>query len=136
MSMKLDMSKYSKNMNALLKNQPEAAIRILTKTGDAVIRDANKEEPRTPKDKGFLRSKTLVIMVGRNSAAVFFTQPQAHRWHEAIGNIDPVTGGKITWTDAGSGPKFLESKIVRFRSKYLELMARLEKNEIKNVISS
>ncbi len=92
--------------------------------------DANEKEPQTPHLEGNLRSNVEIKVVNDESGRLKFKEPYAERWEKAKGNIDPITGAKITWSEEGVGPEYAESKMAANGEKYAEIMAEELKKEI------
>ena len=60
------------------------------------------------------------LLQQRLVAKIIFRMPYAAKWHEAVGK-------KINWSEAGVGPKYLESKLSMFRRKYWGMVAEAVK---------
>lgn len=90
------------------------------------LRDAKTEEPFVPRDIGNLEGsatvdeKWAVIKGHRIEIHGGFNCEYAAKWHE----LDPSKAAKINWTKPGSGPKFLQAKLIRNRNRYIEIIAR------------
>ncbi|GAH48533.1 unnamed protein product, partial [marine sediment metagenome] len=88
---------------------PEASARAVFQTGAMIIRDAILEEPRAPWKSGHLWREQKIeqpkIEHGEISVEVGFDTEYAARLHEAPDNWD--------WTLPGSGPKYLEAKLIK-----------------------
>ena len=125
MSFKLDAGDFLKKTGDLLQKLPPMGDRALLKLGDKVRRDANNIEPRTPHLEGQLRSVVVIEILEQGIAVVWFQMPYAAKWHEAT-NPEP------NWSEAGVGPKYLESKLVRFKDDYAKFLATLTQAELKN----
>lgn len=125
MSFKLNASEYLKNTGKLLENLPDMGNRCLLKLGDKVHRDANNIEPRTPHLEGNLRSVVVIEITENGTVIIWFQMPYAARWHEAT---DP----EPNWSEQGVGPKYLESKLVRFKDDYGRFLTTLWQEELKN----
>ena len=103
------------------KTIPEASARAVFQTGAMVIRDAILEEPRTPHSKGggtLWRSQKIEqpkIEHGEISVELGFDVEYAARLHEAPDNWH--------WTLPGSGPKYLEAKLIKNKEKYMASVA-------------
>ena len=112
----------------------------LRAAGDKFLEDAKNIEPRPPHDQGTLvrsarmdtdglnQGLEMSVAVGLGGAS--FNVPYAHRWHEAEDNIDPVTGNKVTFHEAGTGPKYLESKVIANANQYMQVAADVIKQNI------
>ena len=96
-----------------------------------IIRDAIVEEPTVPKSKGITKGGTRSATPGHLrrsqkiekpkrrhkevSIEIGFNTPYAAKMHEMPANTN--------WSTAGSGPKFLETKLVKNKEKYLKMIA-------------
>jgi len=102
------------------KDIPEAAARSAFKVAGLVIRDSILEEPRAPHETGNLwRSQKIEqprIEHGEITIEVGFDAEYAAAVHEM-----PSPYKKPTM--AGSGPKFLESKLIKNKEKYMAEIA-------------
>lgn len=110
------------------KEIPEAAATTMYKVAGRVIRDAILEEPRAPHDTGNLwRSQTIEqprIERGEITIELGFNTEYAAAVHELPAPYkDP--------TMAGSGPKFLESKLLRHKEDYMKMIADGIKDQAK-----
>jgi len=107
-----------------------------------VKHDADSVTPKTPHLEGNLRgdydfvlegiTQSKVASTGNKGGAkakaserygakdiiakIIFRMPYAAKWHEAVGK-------KVAWSEAGVGPKYLESKLSMFRNKYFNMVA-------------
>jgi hypothetical protein len=103
-------------LKATMTLYPEAAKKAFFQAGALLIRDAITEMPTVPKKTGHLRREQLVIPAPDQIGVwAGFNTPYAARVHEA-----PNTW---QWSEPGSGPKFLESKLIKNRDKYLKFAA-------------
>lgn len=120
------------------KKIPRAAARGFQKTGAMVIRDSIIEEPKVPKSRGVTkeggkrgqgpghlrRSQKIEhphIRLGEISIEVGFDADYAAIVHEMpASNI---------WTTPGTGPKFLEAKLIKHKEKYMRNTADEIKRE-------
>jgi len=100
------------------KELPEAIKKAMLQVGALIIDDAINEEPRAPHRTGHLwRSQRIEIesKKGSHSLLVGFNTVYAARLHEA-----PKAWN---WTLKGSGPKYLESKLLKFKEKYIRFIS-------------
>lgn len=116
----LDDSDFMKNFADIVDRQiPDLALKGLQQAAAMLLGDAIKEEPRAPHLTGTLwREKkidtakkegdTFVVIAG-------FNVEYAAYMHEGFAGWD--------WTLAGSGPKFLESKMATNMNKYVQKIA-------------
>lgn len=124
--MTLDLSDVKKNLYVLSLAVPDAAKGGLFDAGTALKRDSDNEPPRTPHREGHLRGNFEINPIQKadmTGVEIIYKQPYAARWHEAEDNIDPVTGGRIHWSESGVGPKYLEIKMIRHMKKYFGIVA-------------
>lgn len=117
----LDFKDFDKKFSKIVKDTiPGLAGKGLRQAGQEWKLDADNIAPRTPHLEGFLRGSGKVsdVKVGSSeiSISVSYDKPYAARWHEA----EP---GTVKWSEPGVGPKYLESKAVRFKNKYMQIIA-------------
>lgn len=132
MSKAFDQSDFDNQLDRLERLEPKMIERILLNTANQVKIDADEIPPKTPHLEGQLRGNVVVEMLKKAIVRIWYMMPYAARWHEAVDNIDPVTGRKINWSETGVGPKYIENKFMRFAEKYGQLMAELHKAELEN----
>lgn len=98
--------------------------RALFQVANEILRDAINEVPKAPFDEGHLRGSARVtrpdVQASKASIEAGFNIVYAARWHE----LTPDEDRRIAWTLPGSGRKYLESKLSRFREKYLFMLSR------------
>jgi len=131
MSMSIDFKEFEKAFMKITKQASyKEAGKGLFKAGNELLRDAIYEQPYAPFDEGTLKgsARTTKAEVRKREASVEvgFNIEYAARWHE----LTPEEDSKINWTLPGSGRKYLESKMVKFNKKYMEIVAL----HIKNVL--
>lgn len=106
------------------KEIPEESARLAFKVAAMVIRDAILEEPKAPHKTGNLwRSQKIEpprIEKGEITIELGFDAEYAAAVHE-LGTDE--SGVSVNWTMAGSGPKFLEAKLLRNKEKYMAEIA-------------
>lgn len=117
----MDTRDFDKNFSRVIeKTIPQATKKGLVKAAWEALRDAEKEEPTVPAKEFHLRGSKEV----HESKDLFdlfvefgFNIIYAARMHEMPGKEykDPTT--------PGSGPKFLEIKIIKYKEKYIEIIA-------------
>ena len=99
---------------------PQAAATGFYIVAGMVIADAILEEPRAPHDTGNLWRSQLIeapqIKLGEISIVLGFDADYAAVVHEMPGST--------VWKMAGSGPKFLEAKLIKNKEKYMAELAR------------
>ena len=102
------------------KDIPQAAANMAYKVAGMVIRDAILEDPRAPHKTGNLwRSQKIErprIEHGEITIELGFDADYAAFVHEMPAYKDPSM--------TGSGPKFLESKLIKNKEKYMAEIAR------------
>ena len=102
------------------KEIPEAATNTFPRVAGMVLRDAILEEPKAPHKTGHLKRSQVIeqpkIEHGEISIEQGFDVEYAGVVHEMPSNVN--------WSMAGSGPKFLEAKLIRNKEKYMAELAR------------
>jgi len=102
------------------KEIPEAYANTAFRVASIVLRDAIVEEPRAPHKTGNLwRSQKVErpeMKAGEVNIELGFDAEYAAAVHEMPAGTD--------WTMTGSGPKFLEAKLIRNKEKYMEIIAK------------
>jgi len=119
--MTLDTRDFDIKFPDVCNNQiPEAAARSFYKVAAMVIGDAILEEPKAPHDTGNLWRSQLIeapqIKMAEIGIELGFDAEYAAVVHEMPSNVN--------WKMAGSGPKFLEAKLIRNKEKYIAELAR------------
>lgn len=130
MSLKLDRTDFQKKISSFEKMHPKRVKKILLKTGDQVKVDADTISPKSPHLEGNLRDNYQILALEYNLIMIWYMMPYAARWHEAVDDIDPITGGKIKWSEKGVGAKYLENKFLTLGEKYGALMAEFYRSEV------
>ena len=131
---KLDFKDFDKKfLEFAIKDAPDAAEKGIFAAVSELKNDADTVEPKTPHLEGALRG--IFDLTHRSEgdniiAELTFKMPYASRWHEAENDIDPVTGSKVHWSEAGVGPKYVEAKLVRFMKKYIGITVDFIKAEM------
>ena len=130
MGMTIDCSSFEKAFAKITKRvSSKETEKGVFKAANELIRDAIYELPKAPFDEGTLRGSTRTEVEtkrGEVSAVAGFNIEYAARWHE----LTPEEDSKISWTLPGSGRKYLESKMIKFRKKYLLIIVK----HIENVL--
>ncbi len=110
--------KFAKVTN---KQIPEAAARMSFKVAAMVLRDAILEKPRAPHLTGNLwRSQKVEqpkILKGEVTIELGFDANYAAAVHERPGSYQKASM-------AGSGPKYLEAKLIKNKEKYMAEIAK------------
>ena len=121
----LDFSDFEKGFNHLVKNAvPPDAEKGLFEAAAEMLRDAKEEVPKAPFKEGHLwgsTADTIKTKITHNEISVEcgFNIEYAAKLHE----MPKEAGDKISWSLPGSGPKYLETKMVRNKQKYMEVVA-------------
>jgi len=138
----LDISDFLKGAEKIARKWYGDLEKAQFRAASELIHDANYEEPKTPLKEGHLKGSVKIEAhaTDLNETTVFagFNIGYASFLHERIYGSQSVMGemalGGATyvtpssWTEPGSGPKFLESKLMRHRKKYFDIMAQGIKN--------
>ena len=119
------------------KKIPKSTQKGLTNAAFELLRDADHEAPQTPtmlKDlKGSRKIEKPKIKSGEISIEVGYTSVYAAYQHEGE-RKDGTHKVKNYTTDKGAsqpGPKFLQTKMVRHKKKYIEIVAlTIEKTKV------
>lgn len=102
-----------------LRTVPKLVEEGLRIAGEELKDDADNIAPKTPKKEGILKSSGKVsavkLDIGGTSVEVVYDMPYATRVHE--GEED------WKWSEPQSGPKYLESKMIKFKDKYISMIA-------------
>jgi len=140
----LDFSDFAKKSKILLdKILPEVAEKAMATAGMQLLNDAVMEVPTVPIKEGFLRGSgsvhvqnklvyvspygkpgkaattiDLPIKKGQITATAAFNTSYCARLHESIG---------FHFSEPSSGPKFLESKLIRNKERYFTIIANVIK---------
>jgi hypothetical protein len=122
--MKFDFTDFEKGLTKLVKeSEPRETAKGLFKAGSQLIKDAINMKPYVPFDEGHLRGsgRTDPATVTNTGAEVVvgFNKVYAARWHE----LTPEEDRTINWSLAGSGRKYLESKMGKFKNDYMKIVA-------------
>jgi hypothetical protein len=122
----MDFKDFEKKFFKLVKiTFPKTARRGLFQGFNAALKDAKEETPRAPFKEGHLwgsTAKTTKVKITSNEISVSggFNIDYAARIHE----MPKEKASKTNWSLPGSGPKFLETKLVRNKRKYMEIVAK------------
>jgi len=120
----MDTSQFDKEFKRYAeKSTMENLKKGLYAMGNAVINDSNKVIPKTPHKMGeLIRSAKVEVDPGGQSVEFGYTVPYAAKLHEAPENWN--------WTLAGSGPKYLLTKMLQNGEKYMQLITNFLKNRL------
>lgn len=119
--MGMDFSDFDKKFfKFTMKTMPDAFFDAIIETLPYILKDAIEEKPYAPHKSGHLwRSQKVELpkKIGKAFEAVFgFNTPYAARLHEAPDNW--------SWTLKGSGPKYLEVKLIKNKNKYMLMITK------------
>jgi len=118
--MKLDTTDFDKQMAKIISTiMPFSIKKALRETAGIVLLDSDNQVPKTPKLKGGLKRSKFTQPVQQHGSNYFadlgYDMPYAHRLHEAPAGWN--------WSEPGSGPKYLSSKLKNNKQKYYEVIA-------------
>jgi hypothetical protein len=119
----MDASAFIKGLHEVCEKAiPAKAKKGLWDAGNQIHNDCDTIEPKSPHDEGTLRGAWESVAVVDGS---HFILEVGHNEPYAVYLHEMVTVGETpdTWSEPGSGPKWLEDKVVRFWKKYLEIIA-------------
>ena len=125
----MDFSNFNKKFKDIVQRAVPESTRIgLREAAQEWKLDADNVPPRTPHLEGHLRASGKVSKAEIKGkiieVAVSYDELYAKRWHEA----EP---GTVRWSEPGVGPKYLESKAVAFKKKYMAIIAAIIKRRAK-----
>lgn len=117
---RLDASDFEKKFLHFAKiKYPDLVLQGERHAGEEIKLDADNIVPRTPHLEGMLRGSGKVFVPPQPSGAIavwiVYDMPYATRWHEA-----EMTA--VNWSEPGVGSKYLESKLSRFKNKYIAII--------------
>jgi len=120
--------KMRQRLDKLAGGYSSAAFRAAGQVAQQVINDAINIVPTVPLRTGNLRSSgTFEVFSGGLTwrsvrLVVGFNTPYAAAVHQGGWKTGPLAGKKMTnWSESGSGPYFLSSKLQRFRVQYVRV---------------
>lgn len=122
----LDWSEVQKSMERMTQNViPAVSRKALFAVAAELLQDADRVPPKTPKKEGHLKgSKKIEISIaelGKIAVLAGFNISYASFVHEKVPR-EEYGEKKISWTEPGSGPKYLESKLLMFKKKYFDML--------------
>jgi len=126
----LDFTDFNRGFKKIVEDEwPEHAFYGLYQAGALLIRDAIREEPTAPKKTGHLRRSQLIEVISEHDyfigIEVGFNVPYAAKLHEAPSGSN--------WTEPGSGPKFIETKMAKNKDKYYAHVAAFIRSQGKAI---
>jgi hypothetical protein len=109
---------------------PKKAKNGLFKVGGMVIKDCLNEEPKVPREIGDLQASGVIVPhPWEIEITVGFNKDYAAKQHEAPDKKwNPKGSAETNWTTPGTGPKYLETKLVRHKEKYFKFTAEMIKS--------
>lgn len=116
----VNMKDFNKKFYKIVnKKIPGLSAEGLMKAATQLIRDAIQEQPTVPKKVGHLRRTQQIerpkIKHGEISIEAGFNADYAAAVHESPSNLN--------WTEPGSGPQFLTTKLAKNKNKYMKTTA-------------
>jgi hypothetical protein len=131
MSMTIDFKDFDKGFKKLVeKSAPDDFDKGLFRAGNELLHDAIYVIPKAPFKEGSLRAsaRTETPKGEPKGSGILagFNIVYAHRWHE----LTPEQDRKISWSLPGSGRKYLESKILMFKDKYVRIIGSYLKTRL------
>jgi hypothetical protein len=115
----IDFSDFEKKFTQIVKSAiPSAGARGLQKSAAFLLRDAILETPTVPKITGNLRRTQQInkpTLIPNIAIEAGFAAEYAAKVHEM-----PDTNN---FTEPGSGPKYLEKKLIQHKEKYMKKVA-------------
>jgi len=115
----MDFSEFDKGFEKYLKKHKTESAAALQKVAAFVLADAVNEQPTVPKKTGILRDSQAIdkAQIGKKGISIVFgfNTEYAARLHEAPSNWN--------WSEPGSGPKYLQSKLEKNMKKYMKKVA-------------
>lgn len=115
----VDFSDFDKKFTQIVNSAiPSAGARGLKKSAAFLLRDAILETPTVPKKSGNLRRTQQVnepTLMPDIAVEAGFAAEYAAKVHEM-----PST---YNYTEPGSGPKYLEKKLIKNKEKYMKKVA-------------
>ena len=120
--LKIDFKKVQDGLKKIQRGTETATTAAMKPVLFQLKQDADQIEPKTPHLTGHLRAD-ITYKINKDEGSLTFKQPYAEKWHE--------TEKDINWSETGVGPKYLESKINRFYSKYIVKAAGIIKGVLK-----
>lgn len=121
---KVDFTDFDKKFLEFAINEaPDATKQGVKDAIDQLYQDALNVSPTVPKKEGILRAEVSRETKDVGDSIVgelTFKMPYAARRHEE--EVGPVSGKPVVFTEPGSGPKYVESKLVRFMKDYIGIV--------------
>ncbi len=127
----MDFTNFEKDFVKLcVTTVPDQAEKGLVRGAWELLHDADNIEPKTPKEKGDLRGSKKVDRpeISKNEISV----PCGYNIVYAAYQHEKEMTDKSKYRLPGSGSKFLETKMVRYKEKYMKIVV----DYIKKVLGS
>lgn len=115
----LDFTEFDKGFDVFAAKYMDAAEGGMREAIQELKIDSDTIVPRTPHLHGDLRGQykfEFMVKMAQLVGVIIYEMPYAARWHEAVGMA-------IQWSEKGSGPKYIESKMILFKKKYIGIIA-------------
>lgn len=115
----MDFKKFDESFKKLLEKSAPKEIKLgLFKAASEMLHDADKKEPKTPFLKGDLKGAKLVKI--KETDGEIYSE-QGYNIIYAAYQHEKEKGPQSAYNLPGSGPKFLETKMVMYKDKYIEI---------------
>jgi len=115
----MDFRTFDKDLKKLLeKSAPKEIKRGLFKAASEMLHDADKKEPKTPFLKGDLRGAKIVNV--KETKNEIYSE-QGYNIIYAAYQHEKEKGPQSSYNLPGSGPKFLETKMMQYKDKYVKI---------------
>lgn len=118
----MDMTNFDRDFQKLVRKAvPEDAEKGLVAAAWEMLRDCDEEEPKTPREIGDLRGSKMVekakVTSREISVTAGFNSEYAAYQHEK-----EMTERSV-YTTPGTGSKFMQTKMIRNKTKYVQIAA-------------
>jgi len=120
-SFTMDFKAFDKDLKKLLEKSAPKEIKLgLFKAASEMLHDADKKEPKTPFLKGDLRGAKIVSV--KETKNEIYSE-QGYNIIYAAYQHEKEKGAQSSYNLPGSGPKFLETKMMQYKEKYVKIAA-------------
>lgn len=125
----MDFKAFNKDMKKFFKTlAPEQLEKGLFRAASEMLHDADKVEPKTPFEKGDLKgSKHYEPRTDKREISI----SAGYNLIYAAYQHEKEKGPRSAYNLPGSGPKFLETKMVMFKDKYIGIAVKFLENLLK-----
>jgi len=124
--MKLDYRQVEKSLDKLLKSTDKIAVKGVRAAAFKLVEDSKMKKPRAPHLHGHLWTQHIIdapqFKINLISVRVGSSTPYAARLHQGEESWN--------WTLAGSGPKWIITKIMAYGKDYLKIQYEVIKKGI------